>query len=141
MTTLPEHYFLYAEDDPDDQLLFKEVVQRVSPQYSVIVCQQGLELLQFLNSLGPGDPLPCCIVLDINMPIWDGVRTLREIKSNQLYNSLPVVMFTTSQSPRERTVCEQLGAETFISKPFTEEDFERSVRTFTKYCLATVQKR
>lgn len=134
--SVPRYYFLYADDDPDDQLLFREIVRQAVPQYEVVVCEQGLELLQFLEARRPGDDLPCCVVLDMNMPIWDGIKTLRELKTHKLYKDLPVVMFTTSQSLRDKTLCEELGADGFFSKPVTHVDVERTIKAFRKIVAA-----
>ncbi len=69
-------YFLYADDDPDDQEFFRSMVKDLDPNLGVVVVNNGLELLQYLNHMDAGANMPCCIVLDINMPIWDGGMNL-----------------------------------------------------------------
>ncbi len=79
----PEHpYFLYAEDDRDDQQLFCDIIRSIDSRLKVVTCPQGLALMQYLEGMRKGDRLPCCIVLDMNMPLWDGLHTLGQLKKH-----------------------------------------------------------
>jgi len=119
-----QRYFLYAEDDPDDQQLLTEIMTELHPDIGLIVCSNGLELMQYLDALKPGNYLPSCIILDMNMPIWDGLRTLKEIKKNALYNELIIVVFTTDSSGRDADRTKAMGATAFINKPIKHSQFE-----------------
>jgi len=135
----PENvYFLYADDDPDDQDFFRSMIAEIDPSLSVVITNNGLELLQYLNSLGPGGQLPCCIVLDINMPIWDGIRTLKALKVSDQFRSLPVIMFTTSRSLRDNELCLQLGAQAFIPKPVSSKEFATLYNRFVDVCKSNL---
>jgi len=127
-------YFLYADDDPDDQEFFKSMVNEIDPVISVVVVNNGLELIQFLNNVAPKTNLPCCIVLDINMPIWDGIRTLKALKVEERYMAIPVIMFTTSHSLRDNELSLMLGAKGFITKPVNQKDFNRLYHKFAEVC-------
>ena len=127
---IPKHYILYAEDDPDDQLFFKEMMDMLCPEITVIFCCQGLELFQFLSKLKTGDYLPSCIVLDMNMPKWDGMRTLKEIRKHACFNDLKIVIFTTSASKTDSQNAIQAGAHAFITKPFDYKNSEEIMVRF-----------
>ena len=127
-------YFLYADDDPDDQDFFRTMIADIHPGKEVVVVNNGLELLQFLNNIGSTAKLPCCIVLDINMPIWDGIRTLKALKVEDNFRNLPVIMFTTSRSLRDNELCIKLGAQAFITKPVNHEEFKSLIHRFTDVC-------
>ena len=127
-------YFLYADDDLDDQEFFRSMINDFDPTLDVVIVNNGLELLQFLNKLNSNDRLPCCIVLDINMPVWDGIRTLKALKVEDSLRNLPVVMFTTSRSLRDNELCLQLGAKAFITKPVNQQEFQAIVHRFTDVC-------
>ncbi len=108
---IPQRYFLYAEDDPDDQQALTDIMRRLDPSMSVVCCQHGLELMQFLEELPAGEHLPCCIVLDLNMPMWDGLETLARLKKHAELKELPVVMFTTSSASRDAQRSLELSAD------------------------------
>src|SRR5687767_2176865 len=127
-------YFLYADDDPDDQEFFKTMVSEIDPSISVVLVNNGLELLQYLNNVVPKNKLPCCIVLDINMPIWDGIRTLKALKVEDKYKGIPVIMFTTSRSLRDNELSLMLGAQGFITKPVNQKDFNKLYHKFAEVC-------
>jgi len=127
-------YFLYADDDPDDQEFFRSMVQEIEPSLSVVVVNNGLELLQYLNNVVSKETLPCCIILDINMPIWDGIRTLKALKVDEKYKSIPVIMFTTSRSLRDNELSLQLGAQGFITKPVNHQDLHKLYGRFAELC-------
>lgn len=61
--------------------------------------------------------LPDYIFLDINMPEMNGKVFLKELKSFTDLKSIPVIMFTTSDSDRDKADCKNLGALDFLSKP------------------------
>jgi CheY-like chemotaxis protein len=127
-------YFLYADDDPDDQDFFRSMVEDVDPGTAVVIVNNGLELIQFLNSIGPGGNWPCCIILDINMPVWDGIRTLKALKVDAQLKNLPVIMFTTSRSLRDNELCLMLGAQAFITKPINQLEFGQLYARFVEVC-------
>jgi CheY-like chemotaxis protein len=126
-------YFLYADDDLDDQEFFQSMVKEFDPSISVVVVNNGLELLQYLNNISKGN-LPCCIVLDINMPIWDGIKTLKALKVEEKYRNIPVIMFTTSRSLRDNELSLKLGAQGFITKPVNQKDFNELYHRFAEAC-------
>jgi CheY-like chemotaxis protein len=126
-------YFLYADDDPDDQEFFQAMVEQLDPSINVVLVNNGLELLQYLNNVSKGN-LPCCIVLDINMPIWDGIKTLKALKVEEKYMSIPVIMFTTSRSLRDNELSLMLGAQGFITKPVNQKDFNQLYHRFADAC-------
>ena len=126
-------YFLYADDDPDDQEFFQAMVEELDPSIKVVLVNNGLELIQYLNNVSKSS-LPCCIVLDINMPIWDGIRTLMALKVEKKYMNIPVIMFTTSRSLRDNELSLMLGAQGFITKPVNQKDFNELYHRFADAC-------
>ena len=129
-----KNYFLYADDDPDDREIIRELLSTKRSDCEVITRNNGLELFHFLEKLEPEQGLPCCILLDINMPLWDGRRTLEELKKQKALQDIPVVIFTTSSSVVEADWCFQLGAAAFITKPVLQRDFETVGQQLLSYC-------
>ncbi len=110
---------LIADDDVDDRYLTVLALREFMPPEKIVLCESGLELLEYLDSVQDEIELPGLIILDINMPVLDGITTLTKIKSGKRYKNIPVVIFTTSQSPEERARCFEIGAADFVTKPFT----------------------
>jgi CheY-like chemotaxis protein len=133
-------YFLYADDDTDDQDFFRNMVHEIDPKFEVVVVNDGLELLHYLNHISPGGSLPCCIILDINMPIWDGIRTLKALKVEDAYKNIPVIMFTTSRSLRDNELCLRLGAQAFITKPVNNRELAKLFERFSDVCNSSVRR-
>jgi CheY-like chemotaxis protein len=124
---------LYAEDDIDDFDFFCEVLKTVSPDHRCINTRNGVETMDFLeNSV----VLPEIIFLDINMPTMDGKACLRNIKLDERFKSIPVVIYTTSSNDRDKQHCLQLGAVEYVQKPTSIagafEGFQRLFATLGK---------
>src|SRR5689334_16235143 len=111
-------YMLYADDDTDDRAFAVEMMRKLNPAIRVFGCENGLEVVQFLESLDKGVLLPCCIVLDVNMPVWDGFRALRVIKKQAMYSSLPVYMVTSFPSTKDASLAASEGAVEYMAKPY-----------------------
>jgi CheY-like chemotaxis protein len=115
----------YAEDDPDDQLSFTEIINMLPFPVEPYLFTDGLSLFQFLQEAEAAHTLPRCIILDVNMPIWDGIKTLQTIRADGKYQAIPVIMLTTSLSPIEKNRCLELGATAFFTKPVNRVDFQQ----------------
>src|SRR5689334_4283521 len=99
-----KHTILWADDDPDDRELFKEVLSNLSVNAHIQEFPNGRELIDFLKK-SDLKPSPCLIVLDMNMPILDGKEALAILKSEEHLQSIPIVMLTTSNSELDRKFC------------------------------------
>jgi CheY-like chemotaxis protein len=133
-------YLLYAEDDPDDQHLFNEAMQSIDDAIQIKIVSNGLLLLQYLNDLSPGHPLPSCIVLDINMPVWDGIQALQAIKADEKFKGIPVCILTTSSSQKEQQLCAELGIDAFFTKPLKRDEMLMIGRKIAQLCSEVEQK-
>ena len=63
--------------------------------------------------------LPDLIVLDLNMPIWNGTQTLLQLKRSPRYRNIPVIIYSTSENENEKRKCLSYGALNFVVKPST----------------------
>ena len=130
---IPENYILYAEDDPDDQTMLRETLMEYRPEISVIMFDNGKQLVDFLEGLQPGKYYPCLIILDMNMPMWDGLKTLAEIKSSHKLKHLKVLIFTTSSSARDKDSALSLGASGYVTKPVIQKELIAFIENFSVY--------
>src|SRR4030065_364270 len=115
---------LTAEDDPDDRVIMREAFLESNLGYDLFFVQDGIKLFQFLHREGSYEdpvsaPRPDLILLDLNMPRKDGRESLAEIKADQNFRSIPVVVLTNSNDENDILQTYELGGAGFISKPVT----------------------
>lgn len=106
---------LLVDDDNDDQLLFQDALKEVSDGVYCYVAFNGKNALEKLNS--SGTQLPDLIVMDVNMPIMNGIECLSAIKKSDSLNSIPVIMYSTSCSHECEKDCLDNGAAGYMEKP------------------------
>lgn len=134
-----KHTILYAEDDLDDLDMIK-MAFRKQPHIEIIHAHDGNEALDYLNGIPSESGLPCLIILDINMPGMDGRQALLQIKQNETFQQIPVVMFTTSNSPMDMDFARRHGAD-FITKPLRFDEIENLAHDFSQRCNFQINNR
>jgi CheY-like chemotaxis protein len=125
-------YILYADDDVEDHELMEMVIQPY-PEFQLVSFYNGHDLLDHLNKSRKEEV--CVVLLDINMPQLTGIETLKLIRAKDEISDLPVVMFTTSNTPAEKHVARSMNAE-IITKPYTKEQVEEVKELIVSRCLA-----
>lgn len=138
------HIILMADDDDDDRLLTRDAVAEAGMDGDLHFVQNGEELLDYLCRRGkyqpPGlAPRPGLILLDLNMPLKDGREALREIRADPDLRRIPVVVLTTSKADTDVGAIYELGANSFISKPFQFEALVGVMRMLGQYWFNTVE--
>lgn len=124
---------LYAEDDIDDRTWFSEACKAVSQSWRVHFVETGYQVMEFLKKAG--DALPSLIMLDLNMPGMDGRQTLKQLKENQPFQHIPVVMLTTSVNRIDKEVCHRLGADLLIAKPYTMDQWQQVIKQLQAFVV------
>jgi DNA-binding response OmpR family regulator len=113
---------LVVEDHP----LIAELVEtrlRIEGM-SPVTCPNGIEALEVLGK----EPLDA-VILDVMMPQVDGFEVLRRIRANPTTATLPVIMLTAKSTPADIEKGLALGANYYITKPFSGLDLVRKLRT------------
>lgn len=126
---------LLADDDIDDCLFFKEVVEELLLPSNFTTVHDGEQLMQHLTD--ETIKRPHLIFLDLNMPRKNGFECLSKIKLNEKLKQLPVIIFSTSF---EQGVVDQLylnGAHYFIRKPSEFSHFKKIIQQAITH-IATV---
>jgi two-component system, chemotaxis family, response regulator Rcp1 len=126
---------LVAEDNPADVYLLKEAFSLQGADVDLIVVGDGEQALEYVQNEGRTReaPIPDLIILDLNLPKSDGSDVLRCIRENRAYVGVPVVVLTSSDSPRDRKSVESLGASCFITKPSDLDAFLALGRTLMSF--------
>lgn len=104
-----------ADDDEDDCLLFKEALTEIPILTNLSIVNDGEKLIQLLKVIT--DQIPAVLFLDLNMPRKNGFECLTEIRQNEKYKTVPVIVYSTSF---DKEMVEQLyacGAQYYIRKP------------------------
>jgi CheY-like chemotaxis protein len=79
------------------------------------------------------------IILDVKLPLVDGIEVLRRIKGDPATRSIPVVMLTSSRENRDLAECYQLGVNSYVVKPVEFDQFDDVVRQLGCYWLLVNQ--
>ncbi len=139
MTGKPIH-ILVADDDDDDQFIIKEAISEFNNKHiKISSVYDGLQLMDFLRKKGgfAAEDKPDLILLDINMPILNGIQALGQIKKDPAFSQIPVCMISTLRTEEKQQECRKLGALDFYCKPnhisayrnIIEEIFTRTIYT------------
>jgi CheY-like chemotaxis protein len=123
---------LLAEDDPDDRELFAFFY---ADRQDIIVLppvSNGLELVDYLSGIAPGDKLPDLIVLDQNMPRMNGKQSLMFIKSTDRFSSIPTVIYSTYTDSNLVLECTKLGATMVALKPMDHDGYKKMMDDFLR---------
>jgi len=121
-----EVLILIAEDDDGHAELIREHLEDAGVRNPVRRFHDGLELMDFLQAPNR-QTSPLLILLDIHMPRMDGVEALKLIKGNANLNSIPVIMLTTTDDPREVEECYALGCNCYVTKPVNFAEFAETL--------------
>lgn len=136
----PKHIIVYADDDPDDIELVEDAFKKYASNVEVITFMDASQALSYLKGLPDGDPLPCLIILDINMPLLSGKDALIRLRQMNKFEAVPVVLFTTSSMPIDKTFAQHHKAG-FITKPLGYEQMEMITKQFINHCTEDTQKK
>ena len=116
----PLHHIYFADDDPDDHLVFTTAFEETFPEMTLHSFYHCSELLALLND--EGHPLPDLVFLDLNMPGNEKFECLRAIKQAPRLKTVEVVIYTTSNYYKDADEALRNGAFRYVHKPssFTE---------------------
>jgi CheY-like chemotaxis protein len=130
---LKGRHILWADDDMDDLMLMRQVLQELGDNYNIKEVHNGKEALDYLLEGKNNKSLPSLIILDMNMPVMDGKETLARLKKDDDLREIPVVFFTTSNSQMDKLYCKHQGVE-MITKPPQYSNLKDAVQKLLKYC-------
>jgi CheY-like chemotaxis protein len=132
---------LLVEDDPGDELITREAFEHNKLKNNLHVAHDGEEGLDFLYRRGRfGDaPRPDLILLDLNLPKYDGRQLLERVKSDPDLARIPVVVLTTSSAEEDIVRSYQLHANAYVTKPVDLDQFMNAVRQIDEFFVQVVR--
>jgi CheY-like chemotaxis protein len=132
---------LLVEDNEGDVGLVEEVFEESKMRNKLHVAEDGEEAIQFLQKKGKFKdvPRPDIILLDLNLPKKDGREVLADIKSDDDFKRIPVVILTTSHAEEDIIKMYDLHANSYITKPVDFDQFIKVIRTIEDFWLEVVK--
>lgn len=123
---------LYAEDDPNDVELTLSGFSELNLANEIIVVRDGVEALDYLYCRGTFSDRPkgnpAVVLLDIKMPLMNGLEVLRQMKSDTDLKTIPVVMLTSSGEETDLVRSYELGVNAYVVKPVKFQDFVEAIK-------------
>ena len=132
---------LLVEDDPGDELITREAFEDNKLKNRLHVAHDGEEGLNYLYRRGEfaDAPRPDLILLDLNLPKYDGRQLLEKIKSDPDLARIPVVVLTTSSAEEDILKSYKLHANAYVTKPVDLDQFMKAVRQIDEFFVQVVR--
>jgi two-component system, chemotaxis family, response regulator Rcp1 len=108
---------LLAEDNDGDVFLVRRALQKRGLLNELFVTHNGEEALAWLGEHTDTTVHPNLILLDLNLPRVDGAQVLSHIRKSDSFSRIPVIVLTSSDSPKDRQMALELGANVYFRKP------------------------
>lgn len=123
MGAMPPARILVIEDNSSDIVLLRYALDHHGEEYELHVLRDGAEALQFVQEhrTGVRAPEPCVILLDLYLPLYDGISVLRAIREAPALVHINVVVLTALASPRQEQEIASMGA-VYKRKPSELDD-------------------
>jgi DNA-binding response OmpR family regulator len=108
-------HIILADDDEDDRMFFTDAFDEIKINTKVQTCNDGVELMNYLNK--DDNILPNILFLDLNMPMKNGMECLLEIKADKRFDDIVIAIYSTSSSEEHIEETFVNGANIYIKKP------------------------
>lgn len=116
---------LVVEDDPDIRQLLWRYLEK--EKYQVLIAKDGEEGLEQAEKNGPD-----LVILDLMLPRQDGLSVLRELRKSEAIASVPVLILTAKGDEADRIVGLELGADDYVTKPFSPREVAARVKALLR---------
>ena len=126
---------MLVEDNADDVFLMERALRAARIVNPMIVVESGQEAMDYLSGAGNfadrgAYPLPAVMFLDLKLPFVYGHDVLAWIRQRREFESLIVIILTSSNEARDLSRCYALGANSYLVKPPTCEQIEAMAKAF-----------
>ncbi len=115
-----QFHILLVEDNVADAYLLRKALEAAELRFQLTILADGAAALEFVKG---ESQVPDLAVMDLNLPKNDGREVLEAIRTNQRFMKMPVVITSSSASPRDQAEVEALGITRYIQKPPNLEAF------------------
>ena len=122
---------LLVEDDSVDVMTIKRALKEIHVINPVVAAENGEAALAWLSD--PASERPCIILLDLNMPVMNGIEFLQQVKADARFKRIPVVVLTTSEEQEDKVNSFEFGVAGYMAKPVDYRRFVEMMRSVDMY--------
>jgi len=119
---------MLIEDDLLDAAAARRLLRHNALDRDLVIAADGRQAVSILQNSAPAD-LPQLILLDINLPDMSGIELLKNIKKEDKFKDIPVVILTGSNEDKDIQKSYDLGAKSYLVKPISNEAFLLVLKT------------
>ncbi|QHS62232.1 response regulator [Chitinophaga agri] len=116
-----------ADDDPEDQEILKDAILKQAPSVNIHSVMNGQQAIDYLINC-PDDDLPSLLIFDYKMPIFNAVEILERIADVPQLQTIPKVVWSTSNQADHAKRCMDMGAALYFVKPTKTEELDNIAR-------------
>jgi CheY-like chemotaxis protein len=137
---MPKKPILYAEDDKDDAYFMERAFNQAGLANELIIVPDGEQVQDYLRGAGKFTerdryPLPCLVLLDLNMPGLSGLEILKWIRTHPAVSTIPVVVLTSSSHASDIHRAYAQGVNAYLVKPAHPEKLVDVLKTINAFWL------
>lgn len=129
----PQKNILLADRSLEDWRILMEVMSQIDRTIKIKIVTRTEHLLQYLAKCDESE-LPCLIVLDHNLPAFDGLKTLQRMKAERLYEKIPKIVWSASINSDVESLCLEAGAAHCFTKPSRASELKAIARDMVNHC-------
>lgn len=122
---------LLIEDDQVDAMTIRRALREIHVVNPVVHVENGEDALEYLRN--PANERPCIILLDLNMPVMNGIEFLNVAKHDDALRRFPVIVLTTSDEQQDKVNSFNLGVAGYMAKPVDYRQFVEVMRSIDLY--------
>jgi len=122
---------MLVDDDDIDFITLKRALKELNIKNYVVRSVNGKEALDYLSN--PDNEMPCLILLDINMPVMNGLEFLRNRIKNEMIRSIPTIVLTTSKNDFDKSEAFRLSVAGYVVKPVDYHKFKDTLKVIDSY--------
>lgn len=123
---------MFVDDDKDDLEFYGEILQETISNLVIYQARSGSEAIRLLNAAELPDSLPRLIIIDMNMPVMDGMETILQIKKEKRFSPIPIVVLSTARVLRESGQLQMLGISHF-TKPSSYAEMKKIAQLLLRF--------
>ncbi|MBC8740371.1 response regulator [Paraburkholderia sp. UCT31] len=127
----PSKPILLVEDDEVDIMTIRRALKEIHVANPVIPQENGEQALAYLRNTA--NEKPCIILLDLNMPVMNGIEFLQVVKNDDQLKRIPVLVLTTSEEKQDKVNSFNFSVAGYMAKPVDYRQFVEVMRSIDLY--------
>jgi CheY-like chemotaxis protein len=128
---IPNKPILLVDDDEVDIMTIRRALKEIHVVNPSVSRENGEQALAYLRD--SANETPCLILLDLNMPVMNGIEFLQVVKSDDQLKRFPVVVLTTSEEEQDKVNSFNFGVAGYMAKPVNYRQFVEMMRSIDLY--------